>query len=115
VAVEVRHLTYCTVRAMVVFWVTVPEVAVMVTICTPAGVTGALGVAGGELTGVAAAFMELEQPAMSPVDASSTRAMPRSCNGLALLIDRLRAKRRKEPKGMRKATAIAAELLCHGL
>ena len=114
-AVEVGHLTYCTVRAMVVFWVTVPEVAVIVTICTPAGVTGALGVVGGELTGAAAAFMEFEQPAMSPVDASSTRAMPRSCNGPALLIERLRANRAMEPKGRRKATAIAAVPLCHGL
>ena len=30
-AFEVRLLTYCTLRAMVVFWVVLPEVAVMVT------------------------------------------------------------------------------------
>ncbi len=39
---ERRLIDYCTVSAMVVFWLRVPEVAVMVTIRRPAGVAECL-------------------------------------------------------------------------
>jgi hypothetical protein len=99
---------------MVVFWVRVPEVAVTVTICIPAGVPGALGAVGAGATGEAAEFMEPEHPTANPVDASRSTTSPRSCNGFPLLIARLREKIRIEPKGMRNATAMMDAPLVQG-
>ena len=96
---------------MVVFWVREPAAAVMVTICIPAGVPGALG---GGVTGIAAGFIELEHPTTRPVDASRNTASPRSCSGFPLLIARLREKIRIEPKGM-NAIAMMDAPLAQGL
>jgi hypothetical protein len=102
---NVEPLTYCTVRAMLVFWVREPEVAVIVTIWTPAGVPGLLGAVGAEETGVAAAFIELEQPTTAKVEPSSSTIRPRSRNGFPLLIARRREKISIEPKGIKNAIA----------
>src|SRR5271170_2032629 len=97
---------------MVVFWVRLPEVAVMVTICKPAGVPGAAGVvgvvgAGVEATGAAAGFAELEQPTTTPVEMTRRAKRLNSCKGCDLPMARRWVKTRREPKGRRNATVRA--------
>lgn len=105
---------------MVVFWVRLPEVAVMVTICKPAGVPGVAGVvgavgAGVEAIGAAAGFEEPEQPTITPVEITRRAKTLSNCNGVDLLIARLRVKTRREPKGRRNATVMAAGPLVQGV
>jgi hypothetical protein len=102
---------------MVVFWVRLPEVAVMVTICKPAGVPGVDGVvgAGVEATGAAPGFEEPEQPTITPVETTRRAKRLSNCKGFDLPMARLRVKTRREPKGRRNATVIAAEPLVHGV
>ena len=114
-AVERGRLTYCTVRAIVVVCMRVPEVAVTVTIWTPFGVPGELGVVGAEVIVGGAAVIELEQPTTRPVEARRSTTRPRSCIGFPLPMVRLREKIRIEPKGIRNATANMDAPLPHGL
>jgi hypothetical protein len=103
-------IDYCTVSAMVVFWVRLPEVAVTVTICRPAGVPGVVGVvgAGAEETDVAAGFAAPEQPITMPVEMTSRAKRLSNCKGCDLPMARRRVKTRREPKGRRNATVMAA-------
>src|SRR3984885_3923354 len=104
---------------MVVFWVRLPEVAVMVTICKPAGVPGVAGVVGAVGAGVeataAAGFEEPEQPTTTPVEMTRRAKRLSNCKGVDLPIARLRVKTRREPKGRRNATVMAAEPLVQGV
>jgi len=102
-------IDYCTVSAIVVFWVRLPEVAVMVTICKPAATPGE------EETGAAAGFAELEQPTTTPVEMTRRVKRLNNCKGYDLPVARLREKTRREPKGSRNATVMAAEPLVQGL
>jgi hypothetical protein len=103
---------------MVVFWVRLPEVAVMVTICKPAGVPGVAGVvgvvgAGVEATG--AGFEEPEQPTTTPVEMTRRAKRLSNCKGVDLPMARLRVKTRREPKGKRNATVMTAGPLVQGV
>ena len=117
---EEEPLDYCTVSAIVVFWVRLPEVAVMVTICKPAGVPGAAGVvgavgAGVVATGAAAGFAALEQPTTTPVVMRRRAKRLKSCNGCDLPMARRRVKTRREPRGRRAATVRTAGPLVQGV
>ena len=96
---------------MVVFWVMLPEAAVIVTFWTPAGVPGVVGVVGGETTGIAAVFMELEQPTTRPVEAKKRTAIP---SNRSFSVVRLREKASAEPKGRRKANAMTPVPIAQG-
>ena len=105
---------------MVVFWVRLPEVAVMVTICKPAGVPGVGGVVGAvgvgvEATGAAAGFAELEQPTIAPVEMMRRAKRLNNCKGCDLPMARRRVKTSREPKGRRNATMTTARSLVQGV
>src|ERR1700727_1956583 len=103
---------------MVVFWVRLPEGAVMATICKPPGgpgfdgVVGAVG-AGVEATGVG--VEEPEQPTTTPVEMTRRAKRLSNCKGVDLPMARLRVKTRREPKGRRNATVMAAGPLVQGV
>jgi hypothetical protein len=108
------------VSATVVFWVTLPEVAVMVTICKPAGVPGVGGVVGAvgggvEATGAAAGFAALEQPTTTPVEMTRRAKRLNNCKGCDLPMARLQEKTRREPKGRKNAIVMAVEPLVQGV
>jgi hypothetical protein len=74
------------VSAIVVFWVRLPEVAVMVTICKPDGVPGAAGVVGAvgvgaEAVGVMAGLELLEHPTTTPVERTRSAKRLSNCKG----------------------------------
>jgi hypothetical protein len=107
------------VSATVVFWVILPELAVMVTICKPTGVPGVGGVVGAvgggvEATGAAAGFVALEQPTATPAKMTRRAKRLNNCKGCDLPMARRRVNTRREPKGRRNATVRTAESLVQG-
>lgn len=85
---------YWTVRLMMVLWVIEPEVALTVMAAVPAGVDG---------TKIS---LELEQPAKKPAERTKAPNKPRRRRERCWLGDRRRGKRRRAPKGRKRATVI---------
>ena len=85
---------YWTVRLMMVLWVIVPEVALTVMAAVPAGVDGTK------------TSLELEQPAKKPAERMKAPNRPRRRRERCWLGDRRRGKRRRAPKGRKRATVI---------
>src|ERR1700733_311112 len=87
-----------------------PEVAVIVTCCTPFGVPGVAGAVGavGAAGAAAAGVIELGQTVARPLVTSRSPKTPSRCSGFDLPEERLREKTSREPKGRRKAAAMVA-------
>ena len=87
---------YCTVRFTTVVWVTVPEVAWMVTFEVPVGVDGrTIG-------------LVVEQPTKNAAEKIRTPSRPKSRRERCWLVDLRRERVRSAPKGRRKAAVIPA-------
>jgi hypothetical protein len=92
---------YCTVSAIVVVWVMLPDVALIVICCTPVGVVA-----------IEEVESEEEHPTMEIEPARKRRPNPRKSNGFLPLAVRLKDRATKEPNGIKRAVSITDATPC---